>query len=340
VKRALAIAAALLGATPAAADPTYVLRLATSAPDGTSWAREARALARDVAAESHGSIQVKWYLGGIAGDELEVARRIQRGQIDGIVSGGMLCERVAPSVRALHLTGVYPDRDAASWVASKLRPTFADEAVKSGFALLATIGLGPTVVFSREPIRDMADLRRARLWRWDLDDVGLAMVGEMGFHVTPLPLVEAGRAYDQGRVDGFLAIPTGALAFQWSAQARYLLQQDLDYLIGCMLVANRAMDELPVEGQQVLRSAAAKLQQRIEDLGRRQDEALMSGLFARQGLKPVAPSNAFRAEFLAAARAARERLGDKLVPRALMLQVGRLLEDYRVERAAAAREPR
>ena len=55
------------------------------------------------------------------------------------------------------------------------------------------------------------------------------------------------------------------------------------------------------------------------------------GVFEKQGLKHVPVSDTFRAEYFAAARAARERLGDKLVPRALMEHVLALLADYRAE---------
>jgi hypothetical protein len=44
---------------------------------------------------------------------------------------------------------------------------------------------------------------------------------------------------------------------------------------------------------------------------------------------PVTP--AFRAEFFEAARVAREKLGDQLVPRALLQKVMSMLADYRAE---------
>jgi len=45
----------------------------------------------------------------------------------------------------------------------------------------------------------------------------------------------------------------------------------------------------------------------------------------------VSVNATFRAEFFAAAKAARDRLGERLVPPALLEKVLRLLVDYRVE---------
>jgi hypothetical protein len=57
----------------------------------------------------------------------------------------------------------------------------------------------------------------------------------------------------------------------------------------------------------------------------------LGGLFERQGIKMVALSQALRAQYFDAARAARERLGDRLLTRALLDDVMRLLADYRAE---------
>src|SRR4051794_39797241 len=76
-----------------------ILRLGTIAPDGTAWAREFNTFAREVETETGKQVKVKWYFGGIAGDESEMLERVRRGQLDGAASGGPLCERLSPSLR-------------------------------------------------------------------------------------------------------------------------------------------------------------------------------------------------------------------------------------------------
>ena len=116
-----------------------------------------------------------------------------------------------------------------------------------------------------------------------------------------------------------------------AALARYVTELHLGFLSGCLLVADRAFDGLTPSAQAVLRTAAARYGAQIEELGRQQDEALLGGLFERQGLRTVAVSDAFRAEFLERARAAREQLTDAVVPPALVLRVSSWLADYRAE---------
>ena len=321
----------LLGARAGAVEPRFILRLATVAPDGTPWAREVKAFAREVESLSSGEVQVKWYLGAIAGNEGEVEERMRRGQLDGTASSGMLCQRVAPSMRVLRLTDVFNSRDESTYVLGRLNSTLVDEARTSGYVLLGTTGLGPDVVLSRAPIHSLAELRKARMWRWDLDDVGVALSRQLGFNVVTLPVESAARAFDDGKIDGFLGIPTAALAFQWFSRARYLLDLRMGYLGGCLFLTNRAFDRLPMNHQQSLRTAGAKLAVRFNDAGREMDDRLLGGLFQKQGVKTLPTSEAMRTDFLAAAKAARQHLGDKLVPAALLERVVAFLVEYRAE---------
>jgi TRAP-type C4-dicarboxylate transport system substrate-binding protein len=327
---------ALLLALVSTAQAQRVLRFASVAPEGSPWARELVAFGNEVQNATHGALRIKWYFNAIAGDEMEELARIKRGQLDGAASGQIACEQLAPSLRISHLPGVFQDRAEASSVIWGLQPTLDKEAHEAGFLILAVAGLGPSVFFARTPVRSMAELKRVRLWRWNLDEVGIAASRAMGLDVLPESLHAAGRAYDDKKIDGFLGIPSAALAFQWSAQAKVVIDLRPDYLFGCLLIPERTSSSLPVEQQAALREAAAKLRARYEELGRGIDERLLGGLFEKQGMTVIPVSPAFRAEFFAAARAARESIAGKFVSKDLLARVQVMLADYRAEHRGGA----
>jgi TRAP-type transport system periplasmic protein len=334
--RTLAVGLAWLAFSTVAGAKT-TLRLATVAPDGTSWARELKAVASEIDDATHGELTLRYYWGGMAGDEDVVAERVRQQQLDGIVSGGMLCQHVSPSMEILALPGLFQNGDEARYVMRQLKPTLEAEANDAGYAMLGTVTVGPDVLFSRHPVRTMADFRKTRWWRWDLDDRAIMMLREMGLQIVPTHLGDARAAYESQRIDGFMAIPMAALAFQWSTQASYVTDLRVGIINACMLIGNRSFDKLPFAQQQTLRAASAKLVLRMQDVGRAQDERLLSSLFPQQGLKVIPLDEHFRAEFFEAARAARARLGDKLVPTALVNRVLQILADYRAEHGVAGR---
>jgi TRAP-type C4-dicarboxylate transport system substrate-binding protein len=314
--RGLLATGLVLAACAAHADPIK-LRFAAVAPEGTAWARELHALARDVETQTDGQVQMKWYLGAVAGSELAALDRVKRGQLDGI-GGALFCTRLAPSMWVLRLAGLFTSHRQAQLVLNRLRPALDKEFEKSGFVDLGLATFGVEILFSRKPIRSMADLRASKVWIWDLDEALKRQVPAMGMNAVPVPLEEAGKAFEQGRVDGFIGLPTAALAFQWAALARYYTELPVAMMPGCLVVARHTFEQLTIDQQQALRAAAAKFFVRFADLGEHQDQALLSGLFEHQGLQRVALSQSFRSEFNEAAHHAHAEAG---VPLPLLQQV-------------------
>jgi TRAP-type C4-dicarboxylate transport system substrate-binding protein len=333
LSRLLALALLLAWARAAAGAPQQ-LRIGSVAPDGSGWARELQGLASYVVAESKGSLSIKLYLNAVAGDELQMGERIKKGQLDGVASGHMLCQELAPTMRVLRLPGMFQNRDEARDVMAKLQPMVEAEARQAGMVMLGSAGLGSDIYFTRTPVHSLEELRRVKMWRWDVDSGAIMMSRQMGLQVVPKPLYEAREAYVSGAIDGFVAAPSAALAFQWSAEAHYVSDLVSAYLYGCLVLSERAYQKLTPAEQVALKAGAARTLWGIEELGRKQDAQLLGGLFQKQGLHVVPVSPGFRSEYFAAAKEARDRLGEKLVPRALLERVLRLLADYRMEHEA------
>jgi TRAP-type C4-dicarboxylate transport system substrate-binding protein len=317
-------------ASPAGAEQEFVLKLATIAPDGTLWARNLRAFARKVEQASEQRLHIKWYFGGVAGDEAEQLERIQRGQLDGGIQS-VTCDRISPSIRIMRLSPVFQTRAEANYAMNLLQPTFEGEARQAGFVMLSSSGLGPDLLFTRTPVSSLAELRKLRLWRWDVDPVGVASARAMGLQVVTLPVAEAGHAFETGQLDGFFAVPSAALAFQWFTQARYLVDLKTSYLWGCMVVRDASFARLPVAFQQLLREGSAEVRERNEEAERQIDDALLGGVFAKNGVTVSPVSSTFRAEFFEAARRARTEVAEKLNAQKLLERVQSLLADFRAE---------
>ncbi|MGZ5915533.1 MAG: TRAP transporter substrate-binding protein DctP, partial [Hyphomicrobium sp.] len=275
----------------AARGDEVTLRMGTMAPEGTAWAHEFNAFAREVESRTWGQVHVKWYFGGISGDESAMGERIRRGQLDGAASGGPLCESLAPSMRVMRVVGLLRTPEEATYVAGRLWSIFEAEFHKSGVVGLGTSTLGPHILFSRTPIRSLAEFKNTRFWVWDRDDVLRAELGMAGANMVALPVADAYRAYDEHRIDGFIAPASVALAFQWSALARYVTDLRLDYISACFVIAERAFDPLPLPARSVIRSAGSKLAVRFANIGAQQDALLLDSLFNKQGVttEPVDP---------------------------------------------------
>ncbi|MEW8584323.1 MAG: TRAP transporter substrate-binding protein DctP, partial [Candidatus Thiodiazotropha sp.] len=67
------------------------LKIATLAPDGTSWMKEMRAAAKQIQQQTEGRVRIRFYPGGVMGNDNSVLRKIRVGQLHGgAVTGGGL----------------------------------------------------------------------------------------------------------------------------------------------------------------------------------------------------------------------------------------------------------
>jgi TRAP-type transport system periplasmic protein len=313
----------------ARAEPIRI-RMAANAPEGTSWASEFHTLAREIRAATKGQVEMKWVLGGIAGDELAALERIKRGQLDG-EAGALFCERLAPSLRVGRIVGLFRSREEWKHVMNRLIPDLDREFAKSGFTNLGLGTFGNIILFSRQPLRSIDDVKRVRFWSYDLDELVTATLREIGMTIVPGPIENALHAYDEKSVDGFVSVPSAALAFQWSAYSRFYMDLPIGTLPGCFVIAQRTFDALTLEQQRAVTTAVGKFTGRFEALGRMQDDALLGKLFIKQGLKRQPVDERLSAAFFEAAAVARERLGAKLVPNELLARTTAWLADYRAQ---------
>jgi TRAP-type C4-dicarboxylate transport system substrate-binding protein len=234
-------------------------------------------------------------------------------------------------MRVFRMLGLFQNRDESGYVISRLKPVLDKEFAAAGFVNLGEAGIGEDIVFSREPVNTLEDLRRGTYYIWDSDTVVQTQLPALGVKFVPGPLSAAAGLYNSGKVDGFLTIPGAALAFQWSTQARYYSDLHLSFLVGCWFITNGAFDAMPADVRPGFWAAAAKARARFEAVTSAQDDVLLGGLFDKQGLKAVHVNDAVRAQFFAVARQARDRLGTQLVAPELLGNVLGMLADYRAE---------
>jgi TRAP-type C4-dicarboxylate transport system substrate-binding protein len=318
----------LAGARVVAAAEPVTLKFATIIPDGSEYSRDAKAFARDVEAGTDGRVKVKWVFGAIAGDERQTIERIRRGQLHGAATS-LGCASLAPSLQVFRLPGQFDDRQQARQVMARLRGAVEQELKKNGFALLGMEPFGADIVLSQQPIRSLADLRRARVWLWDQDDVWAAVAPRVGFNPITAPVEGVSHLIEERRIDAVISLPTAALAYQWSSRMSYFTPIQSSYLQACLIVSNRAFDALSIADQTTMRAAGAKAAAHFDKVCESQDAQLLGGLLEKQGLKKIPVSAAFKTEFNTALRAATQQLDDRLIPRALRDRVATWITELR-----------
>ena len=312
----------------AAGDEPITLRMSAIAPEGTGWARELKAMARELETATHGSVHMKWYLGGIAGDEMMALSRIRRGQLDG-AAGALFCGSLSPTLGVTRVAGLVQSRDEALYLLNHLKPRIDEDFKRAGFVALVLGNFGNDIIFLRDRVDSFADLKKRPMWIWDAETVLKKQMGLMGMRMVPAPIDQLSSMYDGGKIDGMFVIPTAALAFQWTTRAKYFIDLRGSMLPGCLAITQKSYDSLSFDEQQALAAAAAKFGVRFEELGKREDSLLLGGMLEKQGVHRLAASEGLRSAFIEAAAAARAKLDDSIIPSKLVSESLDVIATYR-----------
>ena len=272
---------------PAAADVT--LKIASLAPDGSLWMKEMRAAGEAIARDSQGRVALKFYPGGVMGNDATVLRKIRLGQLQGGAFTGSelsLVYRNAPLYSLPFLFSGYEQVDAAR---AKVDPMLVDGFRKGGFEVVAISGVGFAYLMGTQPLRNRKDLEQAKVWVPQNDRIAELTFRAGGVEPIPLPLGDVFTALQTGLVNTVGNTAAGAIALQWHTKVKHLFDLPVSYVVGYVAIDNKAFARLDPADQALLRktfdAAAANI-----DAGNRRSDADARAVLQRQGVSFVAPS--------------------------------------------------
>lgn len=242
----------------AAKKPQHLIKFATVAPDGSTWVKQMRAIDKELREKSGGRIGFRIYAGGIAGDELDVLKKIRIGQIHSAAFSGVGFGKILPMVRVLDLPFLFRTYQEVDLIHRELNPFFSEQFRKKGFELLGWAEVGNVHLLSKKPIRTVHDLSGLKVWTWSGDPIAKETFIAMGVNPIPLAITDVTTALNTGMIDTVYAPPLGALALQWQDYLDYMMALPLVHSTGAILISSRQYEKLPKDLASLLKDTLEK----------------------------------------------------------------------------------
>jgi TRAP-type C4-dicarboxylate transport system substrate-binding protein len=225
----------------------YLIKFATVAPEGSTWMNYMRELDRKIRVKSRGRVGFRIYAGGVAGDELDVLKKIRIGQIHAAGFSGVGFGQILPSVRVLDLPFLFRNYQEVDLVQKKLESFFSSQIREKGFEFISWAEVGNVNLFSQSPIQKVADMARVKVWAWSGDPIAKETFSAMGTNPIPLAIADVTTALTTGMIDTVYAPPLAALALQWNLYTKYMTSLPLAHSTGAVLLARSFSDKMPPE---------------------------------------------------------------------------------------------
>jgi TRAP-type transport system periplasmic protein len=264
-------AVVLWGATVAHAADTHVLKFATLAPQGSTWMKAFDAWGKELAAKSRGRLVVRFYPGGISGDEPDMLKKIRFGQLQGAALSGHGIGEIFPPARILETPFLFRDHAEIDAVRAAIQPAIETGFRNNQYELVAWMEVGNIHFFSTKPLASLDELARRRIWQWQGDRFIDAFFEANGWSPVALPITEVYTGLSTGLIDTVVSTPLASIALQWASKTPYMSTQPMATGIGAVVVSNRFFAGLPADLQALLKSSGVTLSQTLIADTRRDD---------------------------------------------------------------------
>ena len=305
------------------------IKFATVAPEGSTWVKHMRRLDKILRKKSHGQLGFRIYAGGIAGDELDVLRKIRIGQIHCAAFSGVGIAKILSMVRILDLPFLFRNYQEIDLVHEELKVFFSDHFKKKGFEFLAWVEIGNVYLFSKKPIQKKSDVPRLKIWTWSGDPISKETFSLMGNNPIPLAITDVTTALNTGMIDTFYAPPLGALALQWHTNMKYMTSLPLAHATGAVLISSRFSKKIPPNLSKLLKNEFDRAMKDLtSDLRKQTEESIR--LIQESDIKiiPVRSESDLK-DFNALHAQVAQRLTGEIYPEDLLDRVYQILKRLR-----------
>ncbi|HVV86888.1 MAG TPA: TRAP transporter substrate-binding protein DctP [Kofleriaceae bacterium] len=322
-------------AAPAAADDSLEVRMATLAPDGSSWMKILGKAASEIEAKSAGRVKVKYYAGGVQGDERDVVRKINLGQLDGAALTSVGLSMIDESIRVLELPRLFQSPDELDYVADKMWPYFQKKFLDKGFELQDRGEVGWIYFLSKDEITSLDTLKSLKVWLWGDDSLVRAMYKKLGVSGVPLGVPEVEPNLTTGRINACYGSPLAAVALQWNTKIKYLNSVPLSYAIGATVMKVDVTKKMSNEDHElvvkVARGSAKALRKQI-----RKDNDSAKKQMERKGVKITEGTPEMVAGLDKAAKEVWDELAGKVYSKDELKMVLKYRDEYRAAHPGGA----
>lgn len=264
----------------AGAGPDVQLKIATLAPEGSTWMNLMHELDERVREATGNEVGFKFYAGGVQGDERLVLRKMRNGQLHGGGFTGNGLGVVAPALRVLEVPFAFETTDEIDAVYAELGDELERLLDQAGYALIGWAEVGFVHLFTKRPVRSLEDLRNLKMWLWEGDPLAEAFFSEANVAPVSLSITDVYTSLQTGLVDGVYSSPYAAVVLQWHTQVKAMSEAPITHAMGAVIVSKPVWEKVSPESRAKVREIADDVFGRLKEASRRENHQAIDDIRA------------------------------------------------------------
>ena len=300
------IVVAAVAAMPAHA---VTFKIATLSPEGSGWMKVLREHAENIEARTDGAVKMKFYPGGVMGDDKAVLRKMRVGQLHGAVltSGGLV--QSYKDITLYSMPMLFRNEAEVDHVRKTMDARLMAGLKENKFVGFGFAEVGFAYPMMADPATAVEEFRKRKVWVPDNDPASLQAFQAFRISPIPLPIADVLAGLQTGLIDSIASPPIGAIALQWHTQVEHAVELPLLYVYGLFAMAERPFKRLNAEQQAIVTEELQAAVKSADATARADHEAAKKALTG-QGIQWAQLSEADMAAWQTLADAASQRMVD------------------------------
>ena len=307
-----------------------VIKLATLAPKGTTWANHLYAMAKEVKEATQGRVKFRIYPGGVMGEEPDVLNKMRSGQLHAGVFTGVILGEIFPDSRVLELPLLFKSYEEVDYVRDRLLPDLQKGFMENGYHLLGLFEIGNIYIYTNKAVHNLEELRGVKMWAYEGDKIQEKLFELAKFVPVFLPVTDVRTALQTGLINACFAPPLVAVSFQWDTKVKFYADPPLVNGMAGALITKKRWDRISPEDQKIIMEIAARHQPQIIKDGRRDNKESLEKM-RENGVERVAIDSKGMADLQKICDTMREELTGSYFSKGMMDHLFQLLDEYRAK---------
>jgi len=307
-----------------------VFKIGTLAPEGSPWVKAFREINKELDQKTNKQVSLRIFPGGILGDEQDMLRKIKVGEIQGALLTGGGLGLIFKDIRILGIPFLFQNYQEVDAVLGRMDSFFQKGLFDNGFKSMGWAEQGFIYLLSKEPIRNVTDLKKGKVWIWEDTPIGRAVFKELGVNAIPLPVTDVLMALQTGMVDTVYSAPFAAIAVQWFTKVSYMTDVPLAYSVGAVVLRKSDFEKIPPAQRPAVEAAFSRQLAPLKDQLRKENEKSIQVLQTK-GIKLITPSDRDVKELQALCFKGIATLGEDQFSRKTLEEVRNILKALRKE---------
>ena len=286
------------------------LKIATLAPDGTSWMKMMRQAAKEIKKETEGRVKIKYFPGGVQGSDKSVLRKMRIRQLQGgAVSTGAL-NHISRAAQLYSMPFTFRNLDEIRAVREEFDQYIVDDLRSKGYEVLGLTEGGFAYLMGNKALTQVDDFKSQKVWSPEGDIITQTTFSTAGIEPVSLPISDVYTSLQTGLINTVGSNLTATIALQWHTKLSHTTDFPLLFLMGTLIVDQKSFGKLSDTDQATVRRVMKDTYRAMDEQNAKDEQGARAAL-EKNGMTFVQLSDEEKANWQALAANTLKDLADK-----------------------------